>query len=65
MSDELNAIIGRKQVELETLHLEYNRLLAVLGQVASGEVERERVSVDLDARTWTVAPQQESLPKPH
>ena len=56
MSDELDAIIGRKQVELENLNLEYNRLLMVLGQVVSGEVEKDRVSVDLAARSWKVEP---------
>lgn len=58
MSDELNAMIGRKQVELENLNLEYDRLLAVLSQVTSGEIEKDRVSVDLTARSWKVEPKE-------
>ena len=60
MSDELNAMIGRKQVELENLNLEYNRLLAVLSQVTSGEIEKDRVSVDLTARSWKVEPKEDA-----
>lgn len=63
MSDELNAIIGRKQVELENLNLEYNRLLLVLSQVASGEIEKDRVSVDLKGRSWKVEPEVIATPE--
>lgn len=63
MSDELNAIIGRKQVELDTLNVEYNRVLAVLGHVVSGEVARDRVSVDLAARSWKVEPEVIATPE--
>lgn len=54
MNENLYEMLGRKQAELEGLNIEYNRLLAVLGQVVSGEIERGRVLVDLAARTWTV-----------
>lgn len=53
---EAYAALGRKAVELENLNLEYNRLLVVLSQVASGEIEKDRVSVDLAARSWKVEP---------
>ena len=52
---EMFASIGRKQVELDTLNANYDQLLAVLAQVASGQVIPARVSVDLQARTWAVA----------
>lgn len=52
---EMYAAIGRKQTELDNLNVEYDRLLAVLSQVSSGEVVSARVSVDLSARTWAVA----------
>lgn len=54
--DHLYAALGRKQDALDNLNDEYNRLLAVLGQVASGEIAPTRVSVDLAARSWAVAP---------
>jgi len=54
--DHLYTIIGRKQVELDALHAEYNNLLAVLGEVATGAIEPSRVRVNRGARTWTVAP---------
>ena len=56
MSENLYESIGRKQADLDNLNAEYDRLLAVFGQVASGEVARERVSVDLAARSWKVEP---------
>ncbi len=56
MSDQLYAVIGRKQAELEAMHAEYYNLLALLQQVVSGEVEKERVVTDLNKRTWTLEP---------
>jgi len=37
---EMFAAIGRKQTELDNLHVEYNRLLSVLGSIAAGDVSR-------------------------
>ena len=51
---EMFAAIGRKQTELDNLHVEYNRLLSVLGSIAAGDVSADRVRVDLVARTWAV-----------
>jgi hypothetical protein len=47
--------IGRKQSQLETQDVAYSSLLAVLAAVASGEIDRVRVTVDLEQRTWVVA----------
>lgn len=56
MAETLHEMLGRKQFDLENLSAEYDRLLAVLGQVVSGEIAPERVSVDLTARNWKVEP---------
>lgn len=56
MSDELNAIIGRKQVELENLNTEYDRVLLLLSKVVSGEIASADVAVDLAARSWSYNP---------
>ena len=52
---EMFAAIGRKQHELDVLNSEYDRLLALLGQVISGETMADRVSVDLQHRSWAIA----------
>lgn len=54
--DQLYAKIGRQQVELENMHAQYNSLLNALEQVGSGAISPERVSVDLKARSWMIAP---------
>lgn len=54
MNEELYAAIGRKQVELDSMHTEYNKLLSLLSSVVSGDVNKERVTVDLKARTWVL-----------
>lgn len=54
MSEGLYAAIGRKQVELDLMHQQYNSLLAVLDQVCSGAIAPQRVSVDLKGRSWAV-----------
>lgn len=46
--------IGRKQAELDALHGEYDRLLALLGQVLDGRVPTDAVRVDLHQRRWEV-----------
>lgn len=46
--------IGRKQMELDRLNIEYSKLLIVLSQVVSGEVTIDRVTVDLPTRSWSV-----------
>lgn len=53
---DLHAIIGRKQVELEAMHDEYNHLLAVLAEVAAGTIAPSQVTVDRTARTWALSP---------
>lgn len=54
--DALYTIIGRKQVALDTLHAEYDNLLAVLGEVAAGTIAPSQVTVDRTARTWALSP---------
>lgn len=53
--DALYTIIGRKQVELDALHREYDALLGVLSEVVTGTIAPARVTVDRVARTWAVA----------
>lgn len=48
--------LGRKQVELDKLSIEYSRLLIVLSQVVSGQTAIDQVSVDLATRSWKVTP---------
>jgi len=52
---EMYAAIGRKQTELDRLNENYDQLLFILAQVASGQITVDRVSVDVGARTWAVA----------
>ncbi len=47
--------IGRLQSDLDAMNANYDQLLAVLANVASGATDPERVSVDLAARSWAVA----------
>ena len=62
---EIFAHIGRKQIELEnsriafaSLTQEYSNLLLVLSNVLDGKIPAERVSVNLEARSWAIAPEQ-------
>ena len=47
--------LGRKQMQLEELDAGYTRLLNVLAGVVSGEIDRQRVLVNLTERKWEVA----------
>lgn len=51
-------IVGRKQVELENLNVEYNNLLVVLHKVVNGELDSENVTVDLEKRSWAITQNQ-------
>lgn len=53
---EAYEMLGRKVLELERLNANYDQLLQVMNWIACGEVDASRVSVDLGARTWTLAP---------
>jgi len=46
--------VGRKQLALDTLNTEYDRLLVVLGKVVSGEIDQRKVTVDLAMRCWGI-----------
>ena len=56
MDDAGYAALGRKQLELEQLHAEYDRLLTLLAAVVGGEIETWRVRIDRQARCWEVVP---------
>ena len=53
---QLYESLGRKQADIECRAMQYARLLALLGQVCSGEIEACRVRVDLATQSWTLAP---------
>lgn len=64
--DAALAALGRKQLELDAMHVEYTKLLKMLALVVAGEVEASRVSVDLAARRWSCAPlPQDDAPAAH
>ena len=48
------AALGRKTLELEQMHAEYDRLLALLDGVLTGEIAPQRVRVDLEGRSWVL-----------
>lgn len=52
--ERLYAALGRKALELEHLHAEYDRLLALLAGVLTGEIAPQRVRVDLEGRRWAL-----------
>lgn len=52
------AAVGRKQVELDKLNVEYTNLLAALDRVVKGEVHPSTVKVDMAARSWQIGPPQ-------
>ena len=52
--EEALAALGRKQVALEALDLEYTKLFNLLSQVMLGEVAPERVTLDFTDRSWKV-----------
>ena len=53
-TDMVYAALGRKTLELEHLHAEYDRLLALLAGVLAGEIAPQRVRVDLEGRQWAL-----------
>lgn len=53
---DMFAALGRKQATLDSLNDNYDQLLFLLAQVAGGAIDPARVSVDLQTRTWAVAP---------
>ena len=48
------AALGRKTLELEQMHAEYDRLLALLAGVLTGEIAPQCVRVDLRGRCWAL-----------
>lgn len=58
------AEIGRNKVTIDRLNADYNKLLSALGSVASGEVARSRVLVNLTERSWLFTPAGETPAMP-
>lgn len=52
--EDAYAALGRKQLELENLNAEYDRVLLLLSQVVSGQTAKEAVTIDLTGRKWTL-----------
>ncbi len=56
MEAKLYEMLGRKQAEIEQLRSDYRLLLDWFGKVASGEVSGDRVRINHDTQSWSVAP---------
>lgn len=56
MSDELHAIIGRKQVALEKMSAEADRAFWLIAEFSKGKIKPEEVTVDLAGRSWSYVP---------
>lgn len=44
--------LGELYLEQRRLNLEYDKLLQAMARVASGEIQPDRVTVDLEKRNW-------------
>lgn len=53
--DQLYAVLGRKQLQLEEQDRSYTALLNLLVGVLCGDIEPSRVLVNLTDRTWRVS----------
>jgi len=62
-----NRAIGKEVVDqLVVMNREYDRLLNVLADVASGKIVKGRVGVNLQDRTWSVEPKTSTVTEfPH
>lgn len=49
------AALGRKQCVIESQDAAYGNLLAILAGVISGEISRDRLLLNMTARTWHLA----------
>lgn len=61
---KLYEALGRKQAQIEHLDAQYGHLLAHFAKVINGEIETERVLINLTARSWSIAPKGESVGMP-
>ena len=48
--------LGRKQEQLEAQDAAYTQIINLLAGVVSGEISADRVKVNLESRTWELAP---------
>lgn len=62
--DTIALNIGRKQMQIESLQQEYANLLQVFSDVCSGSIQKERVKIDLVARSWVIEPVPEKAVEP-
>jgi hypothetical protein len=53
MHDHLEHI-GRLYIETQRLAAEYRKLLGIVEQIKSGEVNADNLTVDMVAGTWTL-----------
>lgn len=62
--DQVFAVIGRKQIQLETLQVSHDTILEKFAQLLSGEMAPSQFLVNLTAKTltWTPAGQTPSMP---
>lgn len=58
---KLFEMLGRKEGIIVAQDEAYSALLNLAAKILSGEIDRNRVSIDLVNRSWAVAPQE---PKP-
>lgn len=59
--DEILAVLGRKQLQLEAQDREYDKLLQLLAAVVEGGIKPSRVTVNLAQRTWALADEKECV----
>ena len=59
---ELYAIIGRKQVEIEGAHAVQRELLNILHDVAIGKISKDRIVIDLKTNECTIKPESQPAP---
>lgn len=52
---QLYEMLGRRSASLEVLNAQFDLVLATLGQVVTGEMDRSRVLVDLTNRGFSVS----------
>lgn len=56
--NDVYAHVGRQAVEIERLNREYDRLAQLFKDVIDGKIGIDRVAINIEARTWAVAPPQ-------
>ena len=60
--EKLFESLGRKQFQLDELNREYDQLLNLLAEVAAGNIEAARITVNLLERRWALADKKPEKP---